>query len=407
MSLNTLWHGTSGGTIHIEGDTEGGTDYQCGRHHASDPLPSLPNCLAVDNPWRRYQERRIYLAKQMVQLLIDRMTPLDTMRIIAYAQAHANVPDGVQVLPAAGWSADPVELSHAVYGAGAYQNDPYRSSGGLNSAQALTTARDVLHAAPSTASDGRPYQQVVVMMSAGVTFMYADGTSNFAHDICGHIYPESERLDIVRCQIGYRTDGRARPVQALMDQADLIKAEFPDVTIHAIELSPQSDTGLQHVASDTSTYYLNPPPSVVDLIAPKDGGSSCTVQMHDAWINVIDALHTPTEPSLPDGVYGYVGLYTSDGTTLLQQAPITHGSINRTLEFSAHMPPGDYTLRVTMHYKGDDHRTRAYSALIDPTTQTRTTERRLIIPAESAPATPVVVNQLDLSLAQPESVCPS
>ncbi len=380
MSYDFAGHGTLGGTIGNQQDTIGGADYQCELSDPIDPLPSTDTCTGgASSPWRHYQERRGYVVKQALDRLIDQMRPLDTMRIIAYSTDVSGMAQA-----SAGWSSDKATLKNAISTLGAYNQDPYRSAGYGSGAIALKKAHDLLATAPLTAPDGQSYKRVMILLSAGVPNVFLDGALNTARDICGNLTVWQAINTADPCQLGATAIGKLRPITAMIDQANVIKASDQLINIYVVSASRgEPGTGLPRVASDASMYYTASQPGMVgsslDDIQSQNqvSGQVCVPSGGYTWLDRIDAAHTPASPPAPgNGVFGYAYIYDVGGGIPKFTLPIQHDGSTGALGFAIPPPdsgnpssgiaPGNYEMAAYVDYKGNDGITRQYDYFRTP-----------------------------------------
>ena len=362
MSYNYAGEGTVGGTAKVDGDTVGGTNYQCEWNGSNtSTFPYNETCLhSTDGFWHTLQERPIYRAKSMVSTLIDNLGPSDTMRIIPFS---GNIQNGYQVLPAGGWTGDHSALRNALRTAGSYQGDPYRTTGGSSNAQGMLGAKRVLSTAPDLAPHGQTYRKVMLVIADGPANIFLDGAINTARDICANYTPSMAR-NLVQCQIGLTASGIYRPVTATIEQANQIKSTYPASSIYVFSMGAIED-GLKQVASTPSTYYSVSNDAAADALLRSivpPATQTCSRAGGSQYITTIDAAHAPE--SLPEGVYGYAMLFDENGIRQLRQVPVIHDPVSGTLSYRFDaLPFGNYVLSADVSYRGDDGVTRHYDSL--------------------------------------------
>lgn len=401
MSYSRTGAGTYGGAVVREGDTIGGTDYRC-ISTSSSTLPYFDNCQGGANaPWRYFKERRIYQAKAFVNRLIDKLDQRDTMRLIPFTMRIA--PDNYEVLPANGWTGDKQLLRDTLLGAGSYNGDPYRTQGGSSNAQAMRGAKAVWDAAPTSAFNGQPYRQVMVVIADGPANIFLDGIGNTARDICPQLSPNAA-LGTITCQIGYSSSSQQlRPVTAMLDQAQQIKNNHLAMTVYAIEAG-DTDTGMRDVASSPSLYFTQMNDAIIDNLVPPVV-SSCVPSEGASFVTSIDAAHLPVFPpqqALPENVYGTVTLFDSNRQQLAQ-APIIHNAVTGMLSYDfGLLPLGSYFVTASSWYRGDDGVTRAYTklsmGLVNP-------QDELEFSVVASPDNTLVMPTLSLTLDSAINVC--
>lgn len=403
MSFNIAGEGTIGGKIQFEDDTVGGVDYRC-EASSTTTLPYNDQCNGgYDAPWRKVQERRIYQAKNFIYQLIDAMQPDDVMRVLAFGSGM-NAQNYV-LLPGTGWSGDHALLKETVYQAGAYQGDAYRTNAGSANAQAIQGARQLLRTAPMQASDGYLYSTTVLLLADGPANVFLDGTNNLARDICADISANQAR-NTLRCQVGTTTSGVLRPVSAMIEQAMLLKQDYPLTLIVAASLAPW-ETGMSQVVSNPSNLFFGVSNDVLStLFRPEE--ATCTPRVSSSWVNRIDAAHAPAplpNLALPPDTFGYITLFSADGTQQLAQAAISHNQITGRLFYEfAHVPPGNYLLRAVLAYKGDDSITRIYDWIsLNGNSQQFSAE--IVIPIHADNSSDLILPVLSTTLQPQINVC--
>lgn len=395
MSLDYFGLGTLNATHYYNPskDSTGGADYWCSDWYNPDAPPSNNSytkkfdCQAGANNavWKKYEERRIYLAKKAIKTLIASMSAQDTMRVISFSTSFGST--GAKAYPTSGWSPDKTLLSGAVEQAGMYNNDPYRTSGGTPGADAMKATRDLLKAGnkPKTSPDGRAYKNVIIYLTDGMANVFLGGAGNTARDICSDISPE-ESKSTARCQLDVTSDGKLRPITAMIDQADKMKQENSDLVIYTIGMAGVDEAGLPQVASSPSNFYAANQPGVLDsiLLNIKGRESAACVESGASGAGYQSKIDSQNKAqfsgtyALPDGVYGYVYLFddkqqplpgdqykhaiTMDSTGLLAWAmPEGKG-----------LAPGNYIMNAWLGFKGSDGQSRIYSVLENQSTLKQT-----------------------------------
>lgn len=368
-------------------DSTGGKDWWCSDWYNPDAPPSNNSytkkfdCQAgQDNAvWRKYQDRRIYVAKSAVKALITQLSDQDTMRIIAFSTSQSN---GAKPFPSSGWSGDQAVLTTAVEDAGTYNSDPYRTSGGTPGAQALQATRNLLNASnkPQRSPDGRKYKNVIIYLTDGMANVFLDGSGNDGQYKCPGMNQEQTK-STAKCQIGQLPSGKLLPITAMIDQADKIKAEHDDIVIYTIGMAGVDPAGLPQVATSPSTSYTANQPGVLNSIlfdikgqvseACQENGLSGAVAVGKVKPQNF-ANDLPAPNTLSGDVYGYVYLYDDKGQPLpdnLYRHPITQektGHLSWEMPEGTGLAPGSYKMSAWIGYKSEqDDRSRIYTKIED------------------------------------------
>jgi hypothetical protein len=369
----------------------------------------------VNSAWHVAAERRVYLLRQALANMIDRMNAADSMRIIAFS---TGMPGNAEA--SSGWSADKIMLKTAVATLGGYAGDPYRTSGSASSAIALQKARDLLATAPAMAPSGQPYEQAIIMLTDSVANVFLDGTTNTARDICGNLAEQQALRTADPCQLGATKDGKLRPISAMIEVANSIKAEHPNIALYVVGLAHIDQTGLTQVASDPSLFYAASQPAqleaVLSDIQSQSSGAICVPAGGYAWVASIDAEHLPGIPGLSDTVVGYTYIYPVNSATPLFTLPIRRDPTTDRISFrlpppdashpDAGIAPGTYEITAYAGYKGNDQISRLYDWLIDPNMVTGASRRIFTITPSGLGGPTVALEPLYLDLPPTAQVCP-
>jgi hypothetical protein len=419
MSYDFNGYGTYDGTNTGSGYTVSNTvrgDVECETPNNPNPLslPFTDRCSGgVNSAWKNQNERRIYIAKQAILELINRMNPYDTMRVIAFSTTLSG---NATASPA--WSSDKDTLTTTVINAGKYNNDPYLTNGGTPGAQALSKAAKMFLASNGytpTAANGQSFKPVVIILSDGVASVFLDGSTNNARDICGSMSSNQAINTADPCQIGTLTNGTLRPISAMIDVANNMKASMPNLSIYAVGLAQAPANGLPKVASTPSMYYQAPQTSdvtpVLDSIQSQlnvSPGNTCTPAGGGQWIDHVDAAHTADSPpfGLPSGTYGSVSLYQDGSNTPVASVPITQDASTGMLTFAASgLPPASYRVQAYLAYKGDDQVSRQYDWMINPNTQQGAASTTVELSSPQQPGETRALDPLYLDLSPSVQVC--
>jgi plastocyanin len=390
--------------------------------NASAPIQCVPtNEVCPGKLWEPVEGRRIYIVKQALNRLIDALEPNDVMRITMfsgeltsnYTNQHA-IDATTKTLPSSGWSNDKAVLKGAVSDVGAFQGDPYRTTGRSPNAVGVAAATQVLATAPTSTPNGLAYQRKVILLTDSVANVFLNGKANFARDICSQ-YTGFAATDIAFCQVGYTADSQARPITAMVEQADVLR-DLAD--IYVVALAGVDTTGLSNVASAPNYPFFSTAQSSGELTAALadiavDGSTIiCEPAGGDQWVSQIDAEHTGTfHPPPPNGVHGYVYLYDENGVALpagQNKLPIVHDPASGLLTFqlsaSQGLAPGTYQLHAFTSYKGDDGVSRIYNGIFNPETETIDTGQSFTVDSSGAIGSVLVIDSLHLDLIG--EVCP-
>lgn len=248
-----------------EGTLGSGTDVNCVWSGPSQ-LTYREGCTGPTSAWHEENERRIYLAKQMISNLIDVMRPNDTMEIIAFSSGRGYTNNSI-IAPANGWTSDQALLKANLLTVGSYNNTPYITHGGSANVQAILKAQSELASAPTTAPNGSSYRQVVMLVADGPASVFTNGIINTARDVCPD-EPVSHTQSIARCHVGYsNTYNMERPITAMISAAAQLKQTY-QVAIYTVAMANAvDDLGMAAVASSPSMAYTYTSPDLLAQIA--------------------------------------------------------------------------------------------------------------------------------------------
>lgn len=385
-----------------------GQTAQCGP--TSDPNVQRVHCGA-NAPWGTASERRIYIAKQALLGFVDRLNPNDTMRVIAFSTRAVAANDA--------WTSDKPALRQAVFQAGKYQGDPYRTAGEVPTASALYLARQLALQAPRTAPNGVAYgPPVVILLTSSVanSFLLSDGGWRFNDRTCLGV---PFREDVATCQIGYTNDNPPipLPITAMALEADRLKHLQPGAAIYVIGLAGVDETGLRDVASLPSYPFFSAArtgaelPGIMAEIQAQTAAGQCIPAGGAIWMNTmpperVGAVPPPVGPLVYPTV-GYIYLRDKNGNPLPNgpnRAPIVaDAQTGRLMYRFNNLAPGTYLMMGFVAYKGDDGVSRIYTAIFDPNTQTLSHTSTFHLPA-LPPGQSFALPNLYLDLDRP--VCP-
>jgi hypothetical protein len=398
-------------------------DVQCDSPDNPNPLnlPYTDRCIGgVNSAWKNQAERRVYTAKQALVRMVNQLGADDSMRIVGFSTAVTGTAQA-----SGAWTSDKNTLITSLLNFGAYNNDPYKTTGGASNAIAMQRARELLTAAPATAPNGQPYRQVIVMLTDSVANVFLDGTLNTARDICANLTFVEALRTADPCQIGATANGKLRPISAMVDIANSIKSDHPNIEIHVVGLAQVAATGLVNVASDPSFYYTASQPPllgpVLDQIQARYNSAACTVAGGVQWIDTVDATHLPDPvafPGLSNTVVGFTYIYNINSATPSFTLPIQRDQATNRISFllpppdtaqpDAGIAPGNYEMEAYAAYKGDDQVSRAYGYFVN---QSSLTQRKRIAfavtPSGSlgSPGQVIPLDPLFLDLSSSMNIC--
>jgi hypothetical protein len=382
--------------------SQGSNDYQCGNSPDStvnaqrDPNACEPN---YNYAWKNEQERRIYIAKDAIKLLIDLMhmpgnpnyddvnRPSDQMSLIAFHD---------QALKPSPWSNDPETLKQFVDEAGAYDNDPYVTDDrGTNGAAALYQASRLL-GSPLNDVDYRP---VVIFVTDGVSNFFFDehnpdnGYGGVRSD--WGTYPDDHTckeddflLENAACMInndhngvpayertmpGGETRVFNRPITA-MEEVSATYLHQAGIQVYVVALSKISKTGLQGAVATDADHYREAtilieqgPENNVDAIFraiyTQIEGDCVVNEVGSEWVDWIEEENSSDLLIYP--TVGEVFLYDSTGAFVDKADIVANQDANngeRKLSFSfSNLPEGTYTVDAYVWYTHVvDNATRQY-----------------------------------------------
>lgn len=403
--------------------TSGGRNYMCENPNNPNPsgLPYKNNCNGgISTSWHVVEERRVYIAKQAINELIDNMDTGDVMRVIAYSSGNNVIGRAnAKAYPTDGLTGDKTKLKEAVRQAGIWtSNDPYRTRGGTPGAQGMRATGQLLEQAPTKAPDGREYKEVIIYLTDGVANVFLNGRTNTARDICGHMGSTQAINTPNPCQLGVTNNGTLRPITALINEATKIRQSNSGMDIYVVAMGPADDTGLGQVASQPSMLYLANTPGVVDdifrLINNQAENRIC--RAHDAdFTSDLSGQNSTGLPGFPapsDG-HGYVTIRDAAGSVLPDgqgRLPIVYdpaiGKLVYRIPPEVGIAPGDYSIEAYVNYEGPDGKTRTYRWMVSIDDPDGKTSRSFSVPP-NAFGSIYTMNTIFLDLAPDDGVCPT
>lgn len=256
--------------------------------------------------WGNEGERRITVAKQAIESLVrstnmsgnsgyDTTRPDDQMAVVWFTHVvdrdgtgnitsfgGSNFSNQVGAPPSSATANDGSGLLRALYRAGRYDNNSFRTSGGTNGAAGLYRAALAFNSAPKTVTDlnGKTweYKRVVVFITDGVSNNFlaknegdlSAGSSNSnTYAVGNSCRTVANVVEVVTCQVtgngvtggglsiksGGVPEGLDRPIT----QAGLVSKEDlqpKGALVYAISLSNIPDTGLKDTIASFPRYYF-------------------------------------------------------------------------------------------------------------------------------------------------------
>jgi hypothetical protein len=330
--------------------------------------------------WSNEQDRRIYIAKQVLRDFVDELAqksnvrPYDMMRVVTFAGDFGDLvgPNAVQgsdvdavnsltkVLPASGWSNNPGVLKSAIDQAGDIGQGSYLMDGATSSAAGLARATQVLDqiAKPDKAPDGKLYRNVVIFVTDGVANVLRNGLLNNYGDCAA---------ETVACQAGLIDVGGQQmraPLEAMVYEANKLTQEHvlpSGGQTFVVALGSNTDkTGLDAVASSGQAQKADQPGALAtifdDLVDDAIYGQ-CREAVAAEPSKTMPASSVPVSelPDLTTTVVGYVTLTNKDTNTTLPAVPIVASEPGRVLSYEARdLQPGEYTMKAWLGYKAPE-----------------------------------------------------
>lgn len=384
MSWNFDGYGTKSATINKEANSSGGKDYLCENPDNPNPsgLPYTDTCNGGPNdPWRKFSERRIVVARDAIKNFIDRMDDNDTMKIVSFStdESATNGTKFSEVAPTGDWAIDKAKFRTAADTLGRINSDRGRTSGGTPGANGVAQARNVLETAPNKAPNGKEYKKVVIYLTDGVANQwFPNGGRNDATDICPG-YGGDKAQNVAFCQIGITDGGRMRPITAMIDQADQLRADDEKTAVFSVALGPVDATGLNRVASgDDYSYQARSPGDLTRIFNQiyQAIEGPCVASSERAINRILDENKPDLAkfPNLSADVLGYVYLYDQNEQPLPTDKGILpirqdeKGVLSFSVPPEKGLAPGTYIMKAYVGYKGKDGVSRQYDSIIDQST---------------------------------------
>lgn len=345
--------------------------------------------------WSNVEERRIYIAKQVLKDFVDEMAsqsgsrPYDVMRIVTFAGDFgdyinstgekgdnvAAVNDLTKVLPA-DWSKDPSALKSAIDSAGNVGQGPYLTDGSTPSAVGLARATQVFDSIkqPDKAPDGQLYRNVVIFVTDGVANVLRNGMLNNYNDCSA---------EAVSCQGGTippdNPDGVLGPLQAMVYEANKLTQEHVLPTggqIYVVALGKNTDkTGLDAVATSGKAEKANEANAlkkIFDDLQQDAVYGECKAGVAPSPANTMSSSDVATGTP-PDGFSQLTS--TKVGEVFLKHTetgeeftvPIVASEPGRALSYEARdLPRGTYTMQAWVGYRSPEDKTaRSYDLFVN------------------------------------------
>ncbi len=336
-----------------------------------------------DYAWTPLAERRIYVAKEAIRLLIEQTNmpgnagydptrPIDQMALIWFSH---NVPSTNRF----GFSSDPAALKNAVLEAGKVYNDPYKVSGGTNGTGGLYRAQQLLQSAPTTTNQlGREwvYRRAIIFVTDGVTniFFNRNNSNLNAGQSSSGTYPNGhacrllgkEAVDNAPCQtteIGGKYNNMDRPITQMVQQAQAIKADQSGQTdIYGLAISAIPPDGLRDGVATTPRHFytadtlergpdgLNNVDRIMLAINAEVERGPCINGQDGEWRGTIPGNHFQSVGGLSYPNVGEV-ILQDISTNSVYRAPIVAGTDGRVRYTFEEIPRGTYRLQAYLFYR--------------------------------------------------------
>jgi hypothetical protein len=411
--------------------TYGGNSVQCeSPNNPGSSFPYINECDGGGNSaWKTKSERRVYVAKNAIFKFINNMRQYDMMRVVGFSgdmTGNAN--------PSAEWvvtsdQAAKDALITTVKNMGALGGDPYKTSGGTPGPDALATAATMFQSSAGytpIAGNSEKFRPVVIYFTDGVANVFQssgvgkdDGAINDARDICSDMSVAEARNTADPCQLGTTASGKARPIAAMINIANSMKANNPELAIYTIGLGPVPATGLPRVATEPDNYFSASKgdyvQDILDTIQAQVTGATCASTGGYSWLNTIDSVNAPTGSpfnTLGSGVYGQVFIYEVGAGTPKYTLPIELDqsiTVDGRLGYSivGGVTPGNYEMEAYVGYRGEDGVTRSYDWFIDPSSLNEAHRITVSVTSASTLGGSVPLPPIFMDLRSTVSVCPA
>ncbi len=361
----------------VNGKTE-----QCLQGPPGSPPPSGRCNGSPTYRWTPLNERRIYVAKEAIRLLIEQTNmpgnpgydptrPIDQMALIWFNH-------DVSSTNRFGFSSDPAALKNALLNAGKVNNDPYQVSGGTNGTGGLYRALQLLQSAPTSTNQlGRDwvYRRAIIFVTDGVTNIFfnpnngnlnggqsGNGTYPNGH-VCRNIINVTDNADCQTTEIGGKYNGMDRPITQMIQQAQAIKSNQSIQTdIYVLAISSIPPTGLRDGVATTPRHFyiaetlergpdgLNNVDRIILAINDQVERAPCINGSDGEWRGTIPGNHFQSMNGLTYPNVGEV-ILEDFSTGSVYRAPIVAGTDGRVRYTFESIPRGTYRLQAYLFYR--------------------------------------------------------
>jgi len=383
-------------------------------------------CKSIISAWRTPEERRIYIAKQVLRNFVNRVDelrangtrPNDVVRIVTFTGRLGNyvnqngqvgnnqraLDDLTSVLPS-GWTNDRATLNAAINEAGMVDGDPYMTAGATPSAVALARASQVFGSAPRYLGS-QEYRRVLIFVTDGVANVLRNGMQNNYGPGC-EIGAEN-----VGCQWGEIPGSPPipKPLTALALEADALKESYilpSEGAVYVVALAGIDQSGLDQVASQPDYVYSATQAGSLQAIFNNIQANAIFGQCTPSAGPERDSMagsEVPTDlrPELSNQRVGKVTLTDATGAT--REAWITADPQTRRLSYAFNnVPPGQYTLKAWLGYRApEDNVSRDKYELI---VRGALASSEITVPVSASRGLGTTIN-VPLKLDLNDSVCP-
>lgn len=364
------------------GKINGTTTAQCLPGPPGSPPPTAICNGSPQYRWTPLEERRIYVAKEAVRLLIEQTNmpgnagydptrPIDQMALVWFTHE-------VPLRNRFGFSSDPAALKRALLNAGSVNNDPYQTLGGTNGTGGLYRAQQLLQSAPTRTNQlGREwiYRRAIIFVTDGVTNIFfndRDGNLNGGQSNA-NTYPPGHRCktvpnvtDDAECQtteIGGKYGLMDRPITQMVQRAQQIKSDQSIQTdIYVLAISSIPPTGLRDGVATTPRHFyiadtltrgsdgLNNVDRIMLAINAEVEGAPCINGSDGEWRGTIPGNHFQSVGGLSYPNVGEV-ILEDFSTGSVYRAPIVAGTDGRVRYTFEKIPRGTYRLQAYLFYR--------------------------------------------------------
>ncbi len=359
-----------------------GKTAQCLQGPPGSPPPSGSCNGSPAYRWTPLNERRIYVAKEAIRLLIEQTNmpgnpgydptrPIDQMALIWF---NHDVPSTNRF----GFSSDPAALKNALLNAGKVNNDPYQVSGGTNGTGGLYRALQLLQSAPTRTNQlGRDwaYRRAIIFVTDGVTNIFFNsnngnlnggqsGNNTYPNGhVCKNIVNVTDNADCQTTEIGGKYNGMDRPITQMIQQAQAIKSNQSIQTdIYVLAISSIPPTGLRDGVATTPRHFyiaetlergpdgLNNVDRIILAINDQVERAPCMNGSDGEWRGTIPGNHFQSVNGLSYPNVGEV-ILEDFSTGSVYRAPIVAGTDGRVRYTFESIPRGTYRLQAYLFYR--------------------------------------------------------